>query len=132
MGVIVLLDTNAWLRVTLEPEAIAPDVRALIVDPEVSVLVSGVSAMEVATKVRIGKLAHGRPLVDGWLGLVRRFGADPIDLTTEEALRAGGLDWEHRDPFDRLLAAQALERRVPLVTSDGRMSGCPDLEVVRT
>lgn len=113
-----LLDTHVLLWLLGNPREVPKEVRATLADPAAGLLVSAVSAMEVATKVRLGKLAAAQPLVSMWLTRIREIGADPLPLSTEAALLAGQLNWKHRDPFDRLLAAQAIEGNLVLVTTD--------------
>lgn len=118
MGVRYLLDTHVVLWLLGDPEAVPLDVRDTLADRSVELLVSAVSAMEVATKVRLGKLEVARTLVSTWLARIDEIGAAPLSLSTEAALLAGQLNWDHRDPFDRLLAAQAFEGNLVLVTVD--------------
>lgn len=92
-------------------------------------LVSAVSAFEEANKVRIGKLPHGERVTHRWATLVRDFGAEQLALSSAAALRAGALAWAHRDPFDRLLVAQAIEDHLVFVTADRVIL---DAGVVRT
>ena len=88
--------------------------------------------MEVATKVRLGKLPEAEKLVTStaWLAALRRLRAEELAITTAHSLAAGSLDWPHRDPFDRLLAAQAILEQVPLVSIDPVFSTLPQLTVV--
>lgn len=62
-----------------------------------------------------------------WDRRVEDIEATPLDLTTAHALHAGSMPWEHRDPFDRLLAAQAIVENVVLVTADGAFADLPGL-----
>jgi PIN domain nuclease of toxin-antitoxin system len=79
--------------------------------------VSAISAYELVRKRELGKL-HAPGLAEGWRRDVVRLKATELPLTTEHALRAATLDWPHRDPFDRLLAAQTLVDGLTLVTAD--------------
>ena len=117
MGVTYLLDTHVVLWLIGEPDRVPAHVRSSVADPSVAVLVSSVCAMEVATKTRIGRLPDVG-LVAAWSRRVRDIGARELPLTTDAALTAGSMDWEHRDPFDRLLAAQAIHESATLVTAD--------------
>ncbi len=82
--------------------------------------------MEVATKVRLGKLEPARHLIETWSARVRDIGGDDLPLTASHALLAGSLAWPHRDPFDRMLVAQALSDNLTLVSSDAAMQGFRD------
>jgi PIN domain nuclease of toxin-antitoxin system len=114
----LLLDTHAFLWWIADDAALSPAARRAIANPENACLVSAASAWEIAIKVSIGKLSLG--------GDVRRFvpdqlsanGFDPLPVSVAHATRVAALPFHHRDPFDRLLAAQALEERVAVVSAD--------------
>jgi PIN domain nuclease of toxin-antitoxin system len=92
--------------------------RQLIAHDDTHVLVSASSAWEICTKVRIGKLETARGLSDDFSGYLHRHGFEPLAVTIEHARLAGRLVGAHKDPFDRMLAAQSLIEDVPLVTND--------------
>lgn len=94
-------------------------------------MVSDVSAFEVSLKVGIGKFGEAAPLRDNWASALSRLPALALPVATEPALLAGTLAWAHRDPFDRLLAAQALTNDLTLVTADDAFSDVPGLSVLR-
>ena len=113
----VLLDTHALVWWLEEQEKLSSKARAIISDPETVVLVSAASAWELAIKSRIGKFKSAE--------LVRNLGRaiqseDFVELpiSIAEALRAGGLKGPHRDPFDRMLVAQAQSNNIPVVSVD--------------
>lgn len=83
------------------------------------------TVVEVATKVRLGKLDAAATLVSTWERRVEDIDAELLDLTTAHALHAGSMPWAHRDPFDRLLAAQAIVENVILVTTDAAFTTLP-------
>jgi PIN domain nuclease of toxin-antitoxin system len=83
-----------------------------------SLFVSSASAWEIATKFRIGKLPLGGEIVRNYSKYLARLGADEMPMSSEYALRAGAFTNDHRDPFDRMLAAQASIEEMPLVTRD--------------
>jgi len=112
-----LLDTHVLLWLLGDPDRVAPGVRTRLADPAVDLLVSAASALEVATKQRLGKLDAG-DLVDAWARRVAEIGATELAVTGEHAVLAGRLEWHHRDPFDRLLVAQAVVENATLVTQD--------------
>lgn len=114
----VLLDTHALLWALAEPDRLSPIARSHIGDRANELLVSAASAWEISTKVRLGKLPGAVALVAGYASLVDRLGASMLAISQEHALYAGGLDWRHRDPFDRVLAAQAVLENARLVTVD--------------
>ena len=129
MGVTYLLDTHVFLWLMGEPERVPAPIRSELAESGTEILVSAASAMEVATKVRLGRLEPARHLVDTWLARVHDLRARELAVSTPHALLAGSLTWAHRDPFDRLLVAQALIGNVALVTSDPAMSTVAGLRV---
>ena len=82
------------------------------------ILVSAASAWEIATKVRAGKLPDAEMLERNYLDVMDVAGYALLDIDTESALRAGRMVAEHRDPFDRMIAAQALGQDIPIVSPD--------------
>lgn len=82
------------------------------------IVVSSVTAMELATKLRIGKLPQVRPLVEGFTAHCAAEGFDLLPLSHEHALVGGMIPGEHRDPFDRMLAGQAIVEDLTIVTPD--------------
>lgn len=124
-----LLDTHVFLWLLGEPDNVAEDVRTELADRVNEVLVSAASAMEVATKVRLGKLEPARHLASTWSLRVRDIAAVELAVSTEHALLAGSMSWGHRDPFDRLLTAQALIENLTLVSTDAAMRGVPGLRL---
>lgn len=119
-----LLDTHVLLWLFGDPTRVPESVRATLADPDNDLLVSAASAMEVATKTRIGKLDAG-PVVASWPARVASIGAGELPISAEHALLAGQMPWEHRDPFDRLLVAQALIENATLVTVDAAIRQNP-------
>lgn len=114
----VLLDTHALLWAIGEPARLSSAARKLIVDRSNDLAVSAASAWEIATKVRIGKLPGAERIVDDYAGQLRRLGAEELAISGAHALLAGSLRWAHRDPFDRVLAAQAITEGMPFLTAD--------------
>lgn len=131
MGVTYLLDTHVVLWLWGDPGRIDPEVRAQLADPRHRLLVSAASAMEVATKARLGKLGIGETLVPTWAEQVAQIAADELPIAASHALLAGSMSWDHRDPFDRLLVAQALAEGVSLVSADAAMAQVQGLRLVR-
>ena len=110
----VLLDTHAWVWSLMAPARLQESVKAVILEAD-SVHVSAISAYEVARKAQLGK----------WPEVVPHLGALVADqqaltapFTHGIAVRAGMLAWPHRDPFDRLIAATAIELSYPLVSKN--------------
>ena len=114
----LLLDTHVVLWAATAPDRLARDVRTVIEDGANEVCLSVVSAWEIAIKQSLEKLDLPEP-AETWLpAVVRRTGFDVLELDVAAALRVRGLPWHHRDPFDRLLVAQALESGFSIVTHD--------------
>lgn len=114
----VLLDTHVLLWALMTPKRLSRAARALLVDPQTRVLVSSVTAWEIATKHRLGKLPEASAVVTDYRSHLDRFLAEELPITTSHALRAGAFPQAHRDPFDRMLAAQGLLEDLPLLTDD--------------
>lgn len=121
----LLLDTHALLWVLLEPHRLPEATLEQIRDPGTELLVSAASAWEIATKFRLGKLDGARAVVHGYSDHLERLGAQELAVTSHHALTAGLFTWEHRDPFDRVIAAQSMLESVPLVTADEAITGFP-------
>lgn len=114
----LLLDTHAWLWwLTDDPRLSAPARRA-ISDARNEVFVSAASAWEISTKERLGKLGGLPAVAERFAELVQADGFAHLAIDHRHALRAGGFDMDHRDPFDRMLAAQGELERLVLVTLD--------------
>lgn len=128
MGMRRLLDTHVLLWLVSTPERVPEPLRTELIEQPEAVLVSAASAFEIATKHRIGKL-DASALLDRWDDELRAAGLGSLAITARHALVAGRLDWDHRDPFDRLLAAQAMDEELELVTVDPAFLDVPQLRV---
>lgn len=122
----LLLDTSAFLYWSRADSRVPAVWVETIVDPANTVFISAVSAWEVAIKRKLGKLVFGGSTIDA----ATFHGFSWIDITPAEAEAAGGLEWSHRDPFDRMLVAQAARRRLVLVTSDTSMKSAPGIRTL--
>ncbi len=114
----VLLDTSTMLWWFAGDAKLSTSVRNLLSLGDTVLLVSAASAWEICTKVRIGKLPSGHDLCEDFLGIVTEHQLEPLAITVEHGRLAGRMAGTHKDPFDRILAAQALVEDVPLVTND--------------
>jgi PIN domain nuclease of toxin-antitoxin system len=114
----ILVDTHAFVWWILDDKKLSNHARELLDDRANEVLVSAVVAWEAATKSRLGKWPEGRIVADNVDGYVARYALVLLPISVAHARRGGLMPGEHRDPFDRLLAAQAEIEGVPLVTSD--------------
>lgn len=113
----ILLDTNAVLWLVAEPGKMASSAMYILENPEYPLFVSAVSAWEIAIKTHIGRL-DGTPLLSAWDSTIAALGATQMPVESIDAIEAGCLDWEHRDPFDRMIVAQAARRGLMIATSD--------------
>ena len=121
----LLLDTHALLWWLAEPDRLSPEAQAAIAEPANGVHVSAASGWEIATKVRLGKLPAGRELLDDLPGLLADQGFQLLPITLQHGLHAGSYTMPHRDPFDRLLAAQAELAMLTLVSVDPALQAFP-------
>jgi PIN domain nuclease of toxin-antitoxin system len=114
----LLLDTHIILWAALEPARISAACRSAIEDGTNDVYASAVSGWEIAIKQSLGKLDLDRP-AELWLPRVlERTGIESLPVDMSAAVRVRSLPWHHRDPFDRLLVAHALEAGLTIATSD--------------
>lgn len=114
----LLADTHILLWSASDPGQLSARARAAIEDGANDLRVSTVSIWEIAIKQSLGKLDLPAP-AEQWLPeVLRRSGFEVADVTAPAALRVRSLPWHHRDPFDRLLVAHALEDGYTLVTRD--------------
>lgn len=117
----VLLDTHVVLWATLNPGELSQTATKIISDESNVLLVSSVSAWEIANKVRIGKLPHAEALERNFMERMAEAGYTLLPLSIEVALRAGRLAGVHRDPSDRMIAAQALALDIPVISIDPKL-----------
>ena len=114
----VLLDTHALLWWLSGDGALTPTARATIGDAGNEVFVSAATAWEIATKHRIGKLPGAGPLAVDFAREIESQGFLPLPITLSHGQDAGALTLAQRDPFDRMLVAQALAERMVLVSNE--------------
>jgi PIN domain nuclease of toxin-antitoxin system len=119
----VLLDTHTLLWWLDGDRRLSRRARQTVADEANAVLVSAASAWEIATKVRIGKLPGAVDVAADVVGCLARQRFESLDITVLHAQRAGRLPGTHRDPFDRMLIAQAQIEDLPIVTNDEVFDG---------
>ena len=113
-----LLDTHALFFAVARPHRLSSRPAAAIEDPEAELWVSSASAWEAATKYRLGKLPHAEPLLLDYYGSLTRIGALNLPITSAHALLAGSFKADPKDPFGRILAAQAQLENLTLISKD--------------
>lgn len=118
-----LLDTHALLWWWLDDVRLSPRAKALIADEKHEILISAASAWEIATKFRLGKLVLAQQILPRYHELLRADGFTPLTISHTHALHAASLEHPHRDPFDRLLAAQSRLEAAPLISCDAVFAG---------
>jgi PIN domain nuclease of toxin-antitoxin system len=126
----LLLDTHTLFWALTRPARLGEQARPLLEDPANIVLASPVNALEMALKHRLGKMDQAGPVLDAYESHLTEMGIEELPITTAHALLAGSMRWDHRDPFDRLLAAQAMIDHVTLVTDDSQLKTLPGLATV--
>ncbi len=118
----ILIDTHVLLWALMETDRLSPVARGLVSDPATALVVSSVSAWEISTKHRLGRLDGAAAVVHGYRSHLERLGAEDLPILSRHAILAGSLGGTHRDPFDRMLAAQSLVETIPIVTGDAALS----------
>lgn len=118
MGMSYLLDTHILLWWLFNDFKLNKECRDIISHPNHNILVSSVSAWEIATKYRIGKLPEAKFLVEHYQDILHQAKFNELTITVAHGLRAGNLPILHRDPFDRMLMAQAELEKLPIITYD--------------
>jgi PIN domain nuclease of toxin-antitoxin system len=120
-----LLDSHVLLWWWFEPDRLPGVVQSLITDPATPVLVSAATVWELSLKHHQGKLPELAQAIGDLPGLLRADGFQPLPISLAHGLRASDYCQPHRDPFDRMLAAQAELERLVLLTADQQLSGFP-------
>lgn len=113
----LLLDTHIWAWVITGDGRLDASAKNRVLEAD-RVFVSPISIFEIAQKVTRGKWPELAPHVDELPDLIESSGGQIAPLSTDVCKLAGTLTWDHRDPFDRLLAATAIELRLPILSID--------------
>ena len=120
-----LLDSHALLWWWFDPDRLSGAVRELLSDPATPVLVSAASVWELSFKHHQGKLPELNGVIADLPGLLQADGFEALPISLAHGLRAGSYSQPHRDPFDRMLAAQAELDRLVLLSADPQLSNFP-------
>jgi PIN domain nuclease of toxin-antitoxin system len=114
----ILLDTHVLLWWLLDEEVISPKARAAIAEDVNEIFVSAATAWEVATKYKIGKLPTAAELIANLERAILDEGFAGLPVSLRHGELAGGLPLHHKDPFDRMLIAQALAESLTRVSNE--------------
>lgn len=126
----LLLDTGCWLWMQVAPERFSPERLALVEDPQTELFLSAASSWEIAIKYALGRLPLPEPPATYVPDRMASSGVAALDVEHGHALRVAELPRHHRDPFDRLLIAQAQLERLPILTADRQLERY-EVEVLR-
>ena len=119
----ILLDTHALIWWLADSGRLSETVRHAIFDPLNEKQVSAATAWEITTKHRLGKLPGCELIAADVAGAIAHQGFAELPITVADAARAGALPGPHRDPFDRMLIAQALAHDLVIVSNESRFDG---------
>ena len=114
----VLIDTHVFLWWLFDDPRLCVTARHIIAAPANTIYLSSASTWEIATKYRIGKLPEAKEIIANFPDLLEKARFLPLSITFEHSLKAGGLKMQHKDPFDRMLIAQAEIENFPIITYD--------------
>jgi PIN domain nuclease of toxin-antitoxin system len=114
----VLIDTHVFLWWLFDDPKLCITARNVIATPANTILLSSASAWEIATKHRIGKLPEAKEIIANFQTLLNKARFQTLSITFEHSLKAGSLNIPHKDPFDRMLIAQAEIENLPIITYD--------------
>ena len=114
----VPLDTHIFFWWLFDDSRLSKRLRSALAAPERRILVSSASVWEIATKFRLGKLPMAADVAENVPAWIVKAGFSPLSITPAHAQLAGTWQHRHRDPFDRMLAAQSKIEDVPLATDD--------------
>lgn len=117
----ILLDTHTLLWAAFDEDSLSPRARRIVQSPGNEIIVSAASAWEVATKYRLGRLDFAQDLAVNFVSEVTAAGYLLLPISPEHAQRAGLLPGNHKDPFDRMLAAQAIHENIPMLSNDPQL-----------
>jgi PIN domain nuclease of toxin-antitoxin system len=126
----ILLDTHTFYWMVDHPENLGKRARQLIEDPTNELYLSAATIWEISTKHHIGKFPAGDILIANLRKLLDKLKLQTLDMTIEHASISGSLDWAHRDPFDRMLAAQCIAEGLTLASKDSTFADLNAIEVV--
>lgn len=113
----LLLDTHAWAW-SMTGDARLSAAAIVAMEQAETVSISAISLFEIGQKVRLGKWPEMAPFLDRLISLAEEQGGRLVEVSPEASLLAATMEWDHRDPFDRIIAATAITRGLVLVSTD--------------
>ena len=116
-----LLDSHTLLWAAFRRDMLSPHALRILTQSRNEIFVSAASAWEITTKYRLGKLNFARALAIDFIPRITSLGYLLLPISVEHAVRAGLLAGDHKDPFDRMLAAQAIHENMPLLSNDSQL-----------
>jgi PIN domain nuclease of toxin-antitoxin system len=125
----ILLDTHCWLWMLVAPEKFSPAALELLSNTEHDLLLSAASSWEIAIKYALGKLPLPEPPSEYVPDRMRKSGVTGLPVEHRHALAVSTLPPHHRDPFDRLLIAQAHVESLPILSADLQLTRY-DVEII--
>ena len=131
MGTIsYLLDTHVFLWSVQRDILLSKTVKPIVEDKNTDLYISAVSAYEILNKYRLGKMPEYAKIAENYFYISDRFNAKDLPINAKHAHYAGKFDWDHRDPFDRILAAQAYMESMVLITNDKVFNSLPCIKTL--
>lgn len=124
----ILLDTHVWLWMQVEPARMSESARQIVESLQNELLFSAASSWEIAIKHALGRLHLPAPPAEYVPSRIESSGVSPLSIEHSHALRVSELPSHHRDPFDRLLIAQAQLEGIPILTVDDQLAAY-DVEI---
>jgi PIN domain nuclease of toxin-antitoxin system len=126
----LLLDTCALLWMSSSPGSLSAPAQAAMSAPDSELYFSSISALEIGIKCRNRKLVLPEPIASWFPKTIARLELREVPLQSAIAIRAASLDWDHRDPADRILVATALSEDMMLITSDAAIDSFAPTRVI--
>ena len=118
----ILIDTHFVLWAALHPNSIKPWAREMLTDLNNEIIVSAASLYEISLKVRKGKLPEAAEFESDLVENIEgRLGYSVLSLEPEVMVRAARFDDSHADPFDRMIAAHAIQHNLPILSTDDKL-----------
>jgi len=131
MGIVkYLLDTHTLLWLIRGSKELSNTAKTVLNDVKAQKFISAVSAYEIMYKHKLGKLHGFNDIAENYIEVIKTLGAEELSISTRHAHFAGKYEWSHRDPFDRLLAAQASIENMTLITSDPAFNSLPWVNIL--